>query len=127
MNTSPKQKQSASIRPGDVFALGEHRLMCGDARNADTVAKLMKNERISSIVVDPPYGCAYVESKAGFKQKLGKEKIIANDHEQSDEEYRAFTKDWMIAVRPVLADHNSAYIFSSDKMVFALRDGMRDA
>lgn len=127
MNTSLKQKRNALVRPGDILALGEHRLMCGDARDAGAVAQLMGSERISSIVVDPPYGCAYVESKIGFKQKLGKEKIIANDHEQSDEEYRAFTKDWLLAVRPSLANHNSIYIFNSDKMVFALRDGMRDA
>lgn len=100
--------------------------MCGDSRDADAVLRLVGKERIASIVCDPPYGVAYVESKAGFKQKLGKEKIIANDHEQSEDEYRVFTKDWMLAIRPLLARRNSLYAFNADKMIFALRDGMQD-
>lgn len=127
MKPSQKPKPSASIKLGDVFLLGEHRLMCGDARDSDAVVKFVGKERIAAIVSDPPYGVAYVESKAGFKQKLGKEKIIANDHEQSEDEYRVFTKDWMLAVRPLLTRHNSLYVFNADKMIFALREGMRDA
>lgn len=127
MKNSRAPKQSASVKLGDIFALGDHRLMCGDARDMDAVLRLLGKERATAIVTDPPYGVAYVESKAGFKQKLGKEKIIANDHEQSEDEYRHFTKDWMIAIRPLLARRNSIYAFNADKMVFALREGMRDA
>jgi DNA modification methylase len=127
MKPSPKPKLNSSVNPGDIFALGEHRLLCGDARDADAILRLLGKERISTILVDPPYGVAYVESKAGFKQKLGKEKIIANDHEQSEDEYRIFTKDWTLAVRPLLTRHNSFYAFNADKMIFALRDGMKDA
>lgn len=127
MKPSQKQKLNALIKLGDIFELGNHRLMCGDARDADSVVKFLGKERISAIITDPPYGVAYVESKAGFKQKIGKEKIIANDHEQSEDEYRLFTKDWMLAVRPLLARRNSFYTFNADKMIFALRDGMRDA
>jgi DNA modification methylase len=127
MKPSQKQKPNASIKPGDIFLLGEHHLMCGDARDADAILRFIGNARMSSIICDPPYGVAYVESKSGFKQKLGNEKIIANDHEQSEEEYRCFTKDWMLAVRPLLSKYNSVYTFNSDKMIFALRDGMRDA
>ncbi len=110
-----------------MFTLGEHRLMCADARDPDAVLRLLGKERISAVITDPPYGVAYVESKAGFKQKLGKEKVIANDHEQSEDEYRVFTKDWMLAVRPLLTRRNSFYAFNADKMIFALRDGMKDA
>lgn len=127
MKNSPTQKPSVSVKSGDIFALGEHRLLCGDARDADAVLRLIGKERVAAIVTDPPYGVAYVESKAGFKQKLGIAKIIANDHEQSEEEYRTFTKDWMLAIRPMLAKRNAVYAFNADKMVFALREGMRDA
>lgn len=127
MKPSLKPKPNASVKPGDVFALGDHRLLCGDARDADAIVKFLGKERVSAVITDPPYGVAYVESKAGFKQKLGKEKIIANDHEQSEDEYRVFTKDWMLAVRPLLTRRNSFYAFNADKMVFALRDGMKDA
>lgn len=44
---------------------------------------------------------------------------------QSDEEYANFTQRWLEAVKPFLAQKNSVYIFNSDKMIFALRDGMK--
>lgn len=78
------------------------------------------------MICDPPYGVALAESSGGFK-KLSKNKAIANDHIQSDEEYRVFTRDWIEAVIPHLARKNIFYIFNSDKMVFALREGLMDA
>ncbi|MDP2631129.1 MAG: site-specific DNA-methyltransferase, partial [Candidatus Uhrbacteria bacterium] len=83
-------------------------------------------KKIKSAIVDPPYGVAVAESKEGF-QTLAKNKAIANDHLQSDEEYHKFTTEWIDAIKPHLARKNSFYIFNADKMVFALRAGMLDA
>ena len=46
------------IRPGEVWALGEHRLMCGDATNPQDVQRLIGDEEIPLMVTDPPYGVA---------------------------------------------------------------------
>lgn len=119
-------KLKNSIKYGDAFRLGEHLLLCGDARNKNMVAQLLKGKKIKSVVADVPYGIAVTESKEGF-QTLSKNKPIANDQLQSDEEYRKFTREWIEAVKPHLARKNSFYIFNADRMVFALRDGMRDA
>lgn len=126
MKLSRAKKQNASVKPGDIFALGKHRLACGDARDNILVEALLGKERINLVLTDPPYGVAYVESKKGFKQKLGKEKVIANDHTQSESEYKAFTKAWLEPIKKHMQTKNSYYIFNSDKMIFALREGVRD-
>ena len=114
------------ITTGDIFQLGEHRLACGDCRDTELIKELLGEDRIDLILTDPPYGVAYVESKRGFTG--GKEhEVIANDHEQSDDEYRIFTKDWLLAAVENMAKKNSIYIFNSDKMIFPLRAGMENA
>lgn len=112
------------IKAGDIFQLGEHRLVCGDINDKNLLKELIGDDHINSIVIDPPYGVAYVESKSGFKQKLACEKIIANDHEQSEQEYEDFSFKWLENVKPYLAKKNSVYIFNSDRMIFALRQAM---
>jgi DNA modification methylase len=50
--------------PGDVWLLGTHRLLCGDATRAEDVARLMGPERATCLWTDPPYGVAYVGKTA---------------------------------------------------------------
>lgn len=114
------------IKTGDVFQLGDHRLLCGDAKDHEQIKKLISDDRISLILSDPPYGVSYVESKADLV-KVKKNKKIANDHDQSHDEYRNFTSDWLSTIKPYLSKKNSFYIFNSDKMIFSLRDGIVDA
>ena len=118
-------KSPNSIKTGDIIVLGDHLLACGDARDKELVARLVGIRKIKAVIIDPPYGVAVTESKEGF-QTLKKNKVIANDHLQSDGEYRAFTRAWIEAVIPHLAKKNSFYIFNADKMIFALREGMQD-
>ncbi len=115
-----------SIKYGDKFKLGDHFLLCGDSRDKKLISEFIANQKIKSVILDPPYAVALAESKEGF-QKLSKNKAIANDHLQSDEEYQKFTNDWIEAIKPHLVRKNSFYIFNSDKMIFALREGMLDA
>lgn len=126
MNASPTQKHAKSVKPGTIWQLGEHRLALGDSKDKELLARLVGSEKINLICTDVPYGTAAVESKRNFS-KLSKNKVIANDHLQSDLEYRTFTREWLEAVKPYLAKKNAAYIFNSDRMVWPLREGMLDA
>ena len=117
------KKSQNSIKHGMIFKLGDHILGCGDSRDKEFVAKVVSKQKVKAVVIDPPYGIEATESKRNF-QKLKKNKIIENDHHQSDEEYIKFTEGWLSAVIPHLERKNALYIFNSDKMIFALRDGM---
>lgn len=115
------------ITTGDIIGLGEHRLACGDSRDAALVGKLLGEDHASLILTDVPYGVAFVEGKAGFSKSKIKHAPIENDHLQSDAEFATFTQAWLEAVRPHLTRKNASYIFCSDKMLFALREGMLKA
>lgn len=111
------------IQKNELFQLGEHLLGCGDALDPEIVKKVIGNRKISLILSDMPYGISVVESKAGFS-KIKKAKIIANDHLQTDEEYRRFTSGWLNLVKPYLTEKNSYYLFNADRMLFAMREGL---
>jgi len=126
MPNSQEIKPAKSIKPGTIWQLGDHRLAYGDCRDKKILDRLIGNEKIKLIAVDPPYAVGAVESKRGFRT-LAKDKEIANDHLQTHAEYQAFTRSWLEAIAPHLAKKNAAYVFNSDKMIWSLREGMVDA
>lgn len=56
---APPVPETTDIKLGDVFTLGNHRLMCGDSTNEKDVLKLMGNERADMVFTDPPYNLGY--------------------------------------------------------------------
>ena len=58
----PEVPDEAVTKPGDVWILGEHRLLCGDSTLYDDVKKLMQNDIATMIFTDPPYNVNYGSS-----------------------------------------------------------------
>ena len=52
----PEVPEEPKTKPGDIYQLGRHRLMCGDSSSIDAVEKLMGGAKIGGVITDPPYG-----------------------------------------------------------------------
>lgn len=114
------------ISYGSAFSVGDQIIACGDARDTELVSRIVGTTKIKAVIADPPYGCRLVQNKAGFSQiKVPKE--ILNDDIQGESAYVQFSKDWILPTLSHLEYKNSFYIFNSDLMIFALREGMERA
>ena len=74
----PEVPEEPKAKLGDIYQLGNHRLMCGDSTNEEDVAKLMNGIKADMVFTDPPYGVSASGGRSQTKDKLGM-KAIAND------------------------------------------------
>lgn len=116
-----------SFKLGEVRQLGDHYLLCGDSTDEYTVKMFVKDWKVKSVVCDPPYGVHYTESKEFLQTGTIKHRPIINDWITSESEYYKFSYSWLSSIAPHLAKKNSMYIFSSDIMLFPVREAMTHA
>jgi DNA modification methylase len=107
----PEPAAKPYSKPGDIWNLGKHRLICGDSTMRETYTSLLNEERVQLVVTDPPYNVDY-EGTAGK---------IMNDSMDSNS-FRAFLFDMYSAVASVTEDGAAAYIFHADSEGVAFRE-----
>ncbi len=81
----PVPKKARTVR-GDIYTLGNHRVMCGDSIVTDDVEKLMDGKKADMVFTDPPYNVAYGDSSNPryTAHVLGKHRLIKNDAQTKD-------------------------------------------
>lgn len=99
------EEKESTVKLGDIWQLGEHRLMCGDSTDKSTVERLMNGNKADLYLTDPPYNVNYTDGQEN-------ERKILNDHFDTDEE--CGEKLWLptfINAREVSNDCCSVYCF----------------
>jgi len=99
---------------GDVWLLGEHRLMCGDSTMIDDVEKLMDGNKADLLVTDPPYGVSYTE-KNKYLNSIGKPMACPNAIENDSKKPKEMNEFWLqvlLNAYTILDNKSSYYIFS---------------
>ncbi len=108
--------QPTMTKPGDVWTLGRHRLICGDSTKAETYDLLMGGTKANLVITDPPYNVNY-EGSAGK---------IKNDN-MADEAFYNFLLDAYTQMHSAMADDASIYVFHADTEGLNFRRAFADA
>jgi len=109
-------EEESISKPGDIWLLGRHRLLCGDSTKAETYEKLMDGKNANLILTDPPYGVAYEGSQGTIK----------NDNLQ-DEEFYKFLLSAFKNMESIMANDASIYVFHADTKGLIFRRAFVDA
>lgn len=115
----PDPPADPETRPGDVWQLGRHRLVCGDATDPAAVAQLMDGELADLLLTDPPYNVAYAGKTADAL-------TLAND-DQPPDAYRRFLAAALRAAVPHLSPGGGFYLWHADLMALPTRQAVADA
>ena len=102
---APPLPEEAVSKPGDLYILGEHRLLCGDSTDPEDLKRLLAGEQISCTVTDPPYGVAYL-SRGKNRERWG---TIKND-DLSSEGLETFLRQVFTNIAGVCRPGATAYI-----------------
>lgn len=110
-------EKAAFVEKGDVWQVGRHRLMCGDATSEEDVATLMDGKKANLIITDPPYNVAF-ESSDGLS--------IKNDKMENEKFY-----EFLLSAFKNMAAHlekgGAAYVFHADTEGLNFRKAFVDA
>ncbi len=117
-DSAPEAPEQPKTKLGDIYKLGNHRLMCGDSTDKSSIERLMDGNIADMWITDPPYNVAY---EGGTKDKL----TIQND-DMSDDQFRQFLRDCYVAADAVMKPGAVFYIWHADSEGYNFRGAAHD-
>lgn len=114
-DTVPEPPKESTSKPGEVYQLGDHRLVCGDATKAEDVRKAMGGDVAQLWLTDPPYNVAY-ESADG--------KTIQNDSMEDTAFHDFLVAAFKVAVE-VIAPGATFYVYHADSEGYNFRSALK--
>ena len=121
----PEVPEEPITKEGDLYILGNHRLLCGDSTNIQHVEKLMNGKKADLVHTDPPYNVDYSNSERPkpSKNNLGK---IKNDKMDDDQFYDFLFKTYSCC-NLVMKDDSTIYIWHNSAKQIAFTQALIDA
>ena len=110
-------KVETRCKRGDIWKLGDHRLMCGDSTVITDVEKLMAGAKADCLLTDPPYNVSY-EGKT-------KEKLTIQNDKQDDASFLQFLTDCFVCAFSCLKEGASFYIWHADSEGYNFRGALK--
>ena len=99
---------------GDLFEIGEHRLLCGDSTDSDQVAKLMNGQKADMVFTDPPYGMKLDADYSGMKSEIFKGGIGGKKYDNIKGDHEDFTDELINTIFSHFADTKEVFIWGAD-------------
>ena len=122
----PEIPKTPKAKPGDIYQLGNHRLMCGDSTKDEDVRQLMDGKLADLVVTDPPYNVNY-GSKAEAINKYGynfSDRHIENDY-MPQEQFIAFLDNAFRNLSESLKPGGSFYIWHASITIYEFETALR--
>lgn len=114
--TTPKKAQS---KLGDLYELGNHKVLCGDSTIAESLARLTNGVKVDVFLTDPPYNVSYTGKT--------KDALTIENDEMSDSSFSKFLTDAFTVASAVMKQGGVFYIWHADSEAFAFRNACKDA
>lgn len=104
-------------RLGDIWVIGRHKLMCGDATSEDVLKRLMGGDKVDMYLTDPPYNVAY-EGKT-------EDKLTIQNDSMEDSAFYQFLVDSFVAADSVMNEGAAFYVWHADSEGYNFRGACR--
>lgn len=126
---SESKETESIVKPGEVWQLGNHRLMCGDSTKKADVHKLLGEERLDLVITDPPYNVNYEEKAAAlneYRPNNNGAMKIENDLMDKGSFY-SFLLTAFQNMEQYMRDGAAVYVFHADIEGLTFRQAFDDA